>query len=110
MVGLDRTIRINTIVRVLVRSSRSMTGAGESTSTWTGIAQQDLVLLLTFSDLGPQVAAREIVGTSHRIGHAASARMCTYRSDLPSKPMPGSSGNVTMLFSTAVPSGNPPYG
>jgi hypothetical protein len=34
---LDRTIRINTTVRVMVRSGRTITGAGESTATWAGI-------------------------------------------------------------------------
>src|SRR5471030_2791975 len=37
MVRLDRTICINTMVRVRVWSSRTMTGSGESTSTRTGI-------------------------------------------------------------------------
>lgn len=33
-------------------------------------------------------------GTSAKVNHAASSRMTRYRSDFPSKPMPGSSGIV----------------
>jgi SAM-dependent methyltransferase len=39
---------------------------------------------------------------------AESARISAKRSALPSKPMPGSSGSVTMLSFTATPSGKPP--
>src|SRR5580658_1161896 len=37
MVRLGRTISINTMVRVMVRSSRTMTGSGESMPTRIGI-------------------------------------------------------------------------
>ena len=40
--------------------------------------------------------------------HSASSRMTLIRSDLPSKPMPGSSGMTIWLFSTFTPSGKPP--
>src|SRR3954454_3219700 len=40
--------------------------------------------------------------------HSASSRMTLIRSDLPSKPMPGSSGMTIWLSSTFTPSGKPP--
>jgi hypothetical protein len=40
--------------------------------------------------------------------YAASAFISAYRSALPSKPMPGSSGRVTVPLSTFTPSGKPP--
>ena len=51
-------------------------------------------------------------GSSARAGskdaQAESACISAKRSALPSKPMPGSSGSVTMLSFTATPSGKPP--
>ena len=40
--------------------------------------------------------------------YAASSRMTLIRSDLPSNPMPGSSGMMMWPFSTFTPSGKPP--
>ena len=40
--------------------------------------------------------------------YSASALISLYRSDLPSKPMPDSSGMVMWPFSTRTPSGKPP--
>jgi hypothetical protein len=39
MARLDRAIRINTMLKVMVRSSRTMTGAGESMPTRIGISR-----------------------------------------------------------------------
>jgi hypothetical protein len=44
------------------------------------------------------------------IDHELNALISAYRSALPSKPIPGSSGMVMQLPSTRTPSGNPPYG
>src|SRR5688500_2973248 len=40
--------------------------------------------------------------------HSARLRISSYRSDLPSKPMPGRSGMVMKPSSTRTPSGKPP--
>ena len=40
--------------------------------------------------------------------HSASSRITLIRSDLPSKPMPGSSGMTMWPSSTCTPSGKPP--
>ena len=42
--------------------------------------------------------------------HSAKRFISAYRSDLPSKPMPGSSGIVMKPCCTRTPSGKPPYG
>ena len=46
-------------------------------------------------------------GANH---HSASSRITLIRSDLPSKPMPGSSGMTMWPSSTRTPSGKPPIG
>ena len=51
MVRLDRTICISMTVRVMVQSSRTMTGTGESTSTRTGIREMTLARSRRVTDL-----------------------------------------------------------